>query len=122
VKDKLQQRYGANYKATVAKQIEELEISETELNDMARKQPKVLLKTLGLDKEPEQQQFQTPPRSTRSDNFKPTSQEERTWAWYQNLKKTDPQAWFDRKTAIQMQEDAIRLGDKFRDGDYYAYQ
>jgi hypothetical protein len=35
------------------------------------------------------------------------------------MKKKDPMAWLDKKTAIQMQEDAIRMGDKFYDGDYF---
>ncbi len=122
VRNKLQERYGNNYKTVVANQIEELGITETELNEMARKQPKVLIRTLGLDKEPVQEQFQTPPRSgQRSDTFKPRGQEKRTWAYYQNLKKTNPEAWFDRKTAVQMQQDAIDLGEAFKDGDYNAY-
>jgi len=121
VKGKLQERYGANYKNTVAKQIDELGITETELNEMARRQPKVLIRTLGLDQERQIEQFQSPPRSQRSDSFKPAGPQKRTWAYYQNLRKTNPEAWFDRKTAIQMQQDAIDLGEAFKDGDYSAY-
>lgn len=122
VKGKLQARYGNQYKSAVANQIEELGITETELNEMARKQPKVLIRTLGLDKEaPRTDPFQTPPRSNSNTGFKPSGTQKRTWSYYQNLRKNDPQAWFDRKTAIQMQQDAIELGEAFKDGDYNAY-
>ncbi len=36
VRDKLQERFGNNYKALVKEQIDELGITETELNDMAK--------------------------------------------------------------------------------------
>src|SRR5258708_1935894 len=121
VKDKLQQRYGTNYKTAVQKQIDELGINAEELDHMARKQPKVLLRTLGLDKEPETNLFQSPPRNQqRSDSFAPTGSQKRTWSYYQNLKKTNKDLYLDRNTAIQMQRDAIELGDAFRDGDYYV--
>ncbi len=123
VRSKLQERYGKNYKNVVEQQIEDLGITEAELNDMAHRQPKVLIRTLGLDKQPEpQQQFQTPPTgSQRRDTFTPKGAEKRTWSYYQNLKKTNPELWFDRKTAVQMQEDAIALGDAFKDGDYHRF-
>ena len=121
VKGKLQQRYGENYKEALGKQIEELDMTEATLNEMARRQPKVLLRTLGLDKDSEQQQFQSPPRGQRSNAFTPSGPAKRTWSYYQNLKKTKPDIWFDRSTAIQMQKDAIELGEAFQDGDYSKY-
>lgn len=121
VKTKLQQRYGSNYKEAVKQTIEELGITEQELNDMARKQPKVLIKTLGLDQEQRREGFQAPPHSEqRRDNFAPSSTPKRTWSYYQNLKKQNPDLYLDRKTAIQMQQDAIDLGETFRDGDYFV--
>lgn len=123
VKGKLQERYGDNYKKVIAEQIAEMEMTDEELSEMARNKPRILLKTLGLDQEQQQQPFQSPPRSNqRADTFTPTTgPKNRTWAYYQELRKKDPNIWFDRKTAIQMQEDAIKLGDSFKDGDYYAY-
>jgi len=122
VKDKLQQRYGKNYGEAVKQQIEDLGLTEQDLNAMARRQPKVLIKTLGLDREqPRQDTFQSFPRSEqRRDTFAPTGAPVRSWSYYQNLKKTDPNIYYDRKTAIQMQQDAIELGEKFRDGDYFV--
>lgn len=120
VKNRIKERYGNNYKALLQEQIDDLDITEQDLNDMARNRPKVLLRTLGLDKPMEREQFQSPPsNSARSSAFKPTAGEERTWSYYKKLKAEKPDAWLDRRTAIQMQEDAIRLGDKFYDGDFY---
>jgi len=120
VKDELQKRYGSNYKQTVKNQLDDLGLTEEDLNDMARKQPKALLRTLGLDK-PVQQDYSAPPRNQqRRDNFAPTGTKERTWSYYQELRRKDPLAWSDRKTAVQMQEDAIALGDKFYDGNFYV--
>ena len=121
VKGKLQERYGKNYKEALEKQIDELELTETEVNIMARRQPKALLRTLGLDKEPVSEQFQSPPRGQRSNAFTPAGPKKRTWSYYQELKKTKPDVWFDRQTAIQMQQDAIELGEAFQDGDYHKY-
>jgi hypothetical protein len=120
VQDKLKERYGNNYQNVLKEQLVELGISDAELNDMARKQPKVLIKTLGLDAAPQTEGFQAPPQSRqRTNQFGHTAQE-RTWSWYQNLKKTDPKAYLSKEIAVQMHNDAQRLGEKFRDGDYYA--
>lgn len=121
VADKLQQRYGNNYKEAVKKQIDELGITEQDLNDMARKTPKVLIRTLGLDREPSNDPFFSPPSSQqRSDSFAPSKTPQRTWAYYEDLRKKDKALYFDRKTAIQMQKDALELGDKFYDGNFYV--
>ncbi|KYK47668.1 hypothetical protein A1D31_30090 [Bradyrhizobium liaoningense] len=40
----------------------------------------------------------------------------RTWAWYQNLRKTDPLKY--NKERRNMQRDAMLLGDIFKDGDW----
>jgi hypothetical protein len=40
-------------------------------------------------------------------------QNQRTWAYYQELKKTNPKLYLDPKIAAQMDKDAIALGDAF---------
>jgi hypothetical protein len=119
VKAKLEQRYGENYKNVVKQQINELGITESDLNDMARRTPKVLLRTLGLDQEPGREGFQAPVRTQRQDNFAPSTQK-RTWAFYEKLRKEDPRAYHDTKTQVQMWEDAAALGDEFKDGNYHS--
>lgn len=120
VMSKLQERYGSNYANVLKQQIDELGITREDINEMARKQPKVVIKTLGLDAAPRQDGFQAPPRSTDNrSSFAPTTQE-RTWTYYQNLRKTDPAAYFTTKIQDQLHRDHMSLGSKFEDGDWSA--
>ena len=119
VKAKLIERFGPNYQSSVKQQIEAIGLTNEDFNSLAKKSPSALFRTLGLDQQP-RDSFQTPPRSSqRTDNFAPTADKKRTWSYYQDLKKTKPDIYYDRKTAIQMDKDAIELGEAFRDGDYY---
>lgn len=118
VKEKLKERFGSNYSTVVKEQISDLGITESEFNDMAVKHPKLLFKTLGLDKAPNVDSFQAPPRSNqRSNSFAPTT-EKRTWSYYQKMKETNPNLYLDPKIAVQMHNDAIALGESFQDGDF----
>jgi hypothetical protein len=119
VVSKLKERYGNSYQTALKQQMETLDLTESEINEMARNKPKVLYRTLGLDREVQREDFQSPLKSDqRSDSFAPRVQE-RTWAYYQELKKKDPKLYNDPKTNVQMQQDYIRLGDKFEDGDFH---
>jgi hypothetical protein len=120
VRNKLKERYGSNYQNLLKEQLNTLGLSEDFANDLARRHPNVLFKTLGLDAQP-QENFQSPPRSNqRSDNFAPSTTK-RTWSYYQKMKKENPKVYFDPKTTVQMHNDAIALGKEFEDGDFNAY-
>jgi hypothetical protein len=124
VQRRLQETLGDNYQSVLKKQSSELNLTETEVNDMARRNPKQFFKTFGIDEQPKStnQQFQTPPRSEqRNDPFAPTASQKRTWSYYQNLKKQNRDAYYDPKTQVQMHQDAITLGDEFKDGDYAVF-
>lgn len=120
VKAKLQERFGNNYQSTVSEQIEDLGITSEEFTEMARRSPKVLLKTLGLDQPVQREQYQNPLQSQQRGTFKPTSNEKRTWSYYQNLKKNDPKSYSDPKTTVQMHKDYAELGASFEDGDFHS--
>lgn len=121
VKSKLKERYGANYGSVLKDQIDSLGLTSDTLEALAKNNPLVLIRTLGLDTEPQRDNFQSPPRSAqRNDSFAPKTQK-RTWSYYQNLKKSDPVAYRDPKTTVQMHRDAQELGDAFKDGDYSKY-
>lgn len=119
VKNKLKERFGSNYQSAIKEQTEALGLSPDDIVALAKKSPTAFFKTLGLDQQ-QTEQFTAPPRSNqRSDNFAPKVQK-RTWSYYQNLKKTNPNAWLDPKTAVQMQDDYLALGDAFEDGDFHT--
>lgn len=119
IKSKLQEHYGAGYKEVLKQQIEDLDITENELNDMARQKPKFLMKTLGLDAPVSRERFQAPVSSNqRTDNFSPSGSKKRTWSYYQQMKRDDPKLYQDPKTQVQMQKDYIEQGDAFEDGNF----
>lgn len=123
VRNKLTERFGSNYQASVKQQIANLGITEEQFNAMAQNTPQLLFKALDLDTKPMTEQFNAPPRSTqRGDNFSPSTQEnKRTWSYYQEMKKNNPKLYYDPKIANQMMKDYERLGQAFEDGDFNAY-
>jgi len=117
---KVKERFGDNFQSSLKQQIDQLGISDVEATLMAKKSPNVLLKALGLDQPQRTETFDAPPRSQqRNDNFAPTGSKIRSWDYYQKMKVSNPLLYYDRQTAIQMQKDAVDLGERFRDGDYY---
>lgn len=116
---KLAERFGTNEDA-LNQQISNLGLDKEDLVAIAKKSPTAALKALGLDVQATQDGFHTPPRSNqRNDSFAPKTQK-RTWAYYQELKKVNPQMYHDRKITTQMAQDAVELGDAFYDGDFYV--
>lgn len=121
VQKKLKEQWGTNYASVLKQQTESLGLDDEFVNQLAKTNPNVLFKTLGFDQQTKDNLFQTPPRSNqRSDNFAPRGAEKRTWSYYQDLMKKDPNLRFDRQLSVQMQRDAIEMGEAFRDGDYYV--
>lgn len=118
IKGKLTQKYGTNYAEVLKDQIDELGLTQEYVNELARKHPKVLLKTLGLDEASKQELFQTPVRSQTS--FTPKLPVKRTWMYYENLRKTKPDQYWQANTQLQMHRDQAELGNEFKDGTYNA--
>lgn len=118
VQSKLREVYGPNYVNTLQQQVTQLGLTTDFVNDLARKHPQVLLKTLGIDGQRQHDTFQAPPTSsTRSDPFSPNVNK-RTWSYYEKMRKAEPEKYFDPKTQDQMFKDATSLGDSFNDGGF----
>jgi hypothetical protein len=116
VRNKIAEKWGSNVPDSVRQQIDKLGELGTNL---AKRYPDEFLRSIGAEQTQRQPDFLTPPRSNaNSDTFKPQGPQERTWAWYENLRKTDPTSYHSRKMTVQMHNDAIRLGDRFMDGDF----
>jgi hypothetical protein len=121
VKNKLIERYGENYTDSYKQQIEQLDLSKEEADDMARRKPTTFLKMLGIDQPRQvQQQYTPPPRTNTSSTQNPVQQptEKRTWAWYENLRKTNKTAYLDPKIQVQMLQDRMELGNAFEDSGF----
>lgn len=119
VEGKLIERFGSNYQDTLTRQAVDLGLSLQEVNAMAKTNPKVFMRTFGLDITPQTQPFQAPPRSSIS--FTPTSGPKRTWAFYQKIKQDKPTEYYSPKIQNQMVQDYTSLGTAFEDGDFNQY-
>jgi hypothetical protein len=113
VKAKLEETYGENYKGILAKQSNDLGMSAEEVDSLARRNPKVFMRTFGLDAAPKKDAFEAPPRSAqRSDPLVPGSNKPRTMAYYQKLKQSNPKLFLDPKINNQMISDIKAIGEE----------
>lgn len=118
VQSKLQEQFGNNYQAELAKRMNTLGLTADEINETAKKSPTAFFNMMGLNNQSQPTSFQSPMRSSaRSDQFSST-QPKRTWSYYQELKKSDPKLYYDTRIANQMLDDMSELGDAFKDGDF----
>lgn len=119
VTDALRERYGNSFPEVLQKQTEELGLTREAVNYLAETAPKAFFRTLGLDQPVQTEQFETPPR--RSAHFSPKVEPERSWSYYSELQKKDPNTFRSSRIQEQMMKDYQRLGPKFEDGDFLAY-
>ena len=112
----LTKQFGDNYAPMVRKRIEELGLSPEQFNQWAREAPNAAIAAVGANQPREG--FEAPPRSNRT--FKPVTDQKRTWTYYQELRKTNPKAYYDKSIMNQMLEDAEALGAEFEDGDFHT--
>lgn len=120
VESKLTEHYGPQFASVLKQQVDQLGLDKDFVNDLARKHPAVLFRTLGIEGQKTGDVFQSPPTSSqRRDPFAPTTK--RTNAYYQKLRKEKPVEYRSPKIQDQMLKDAIALGDEFNDGDWNAY-
>jgi hypothetical protein len=120
VESKLTEYYGSDYQRALKQQVDNLGLDKQFVNELARKHPQVLFRTLGLDAPKRDNDFQAPITSSqRQDPFAPKTK--RTNAYYQKLRKEQPDIYRSPKIQDQMYKDALELGDAFNDGDWNAY-
>lgn len=117
VRRKAEEHYGPDYKRILNQQVNDLGMTPEQLDNLARTTPTAAIRALGLEVQT-REDFQPPVRSNQRSSFTPKGTEKRTWTWYQNLKRTNPELYKDSKTTVQMHKDAIALGDEFADGDF----
>ena len=118
VRSQLKEQFGDNYPTVVKERIKDLGLTEDRFNALAKEAPQFLLKTLGTEERRET--FQAPPRS--NSGYTPKGQPKRTWSYYQEMKKNDPNLYRNSNTIAQMERDAIALGDAFNDGDFNRFE
>lgn len=113
IKGKLIERHGKDYQGKLTEQMQELNLSKDTLDNMAKTMPQVLIRTLGLDRQPTPEPFKAPVRTNV--NFQPTGERKRNQSFYEQLRKENPVMYFDPKTTVQRHNDALALGEEFFD-------
>lgn len=114
VRDKLSATFGAEH---VESKLKEVGLDGPTGAQIAKLNPQLVLKALGVDRAPEPG-FQAPPRNA---GFNQKPEQKRTWAYYQEMFKTNPKLKYDSKTNVQMQKDYVALGQAFEDGDFHRF-
>ena len=118
VKEKLKEQFGDNYPSVLKQQIENLGLTEEDVNALARKSPNAFFRTIGVDKPENKELFQNPLSSSlKSETFRPKGAQKRTRSYYLEMKKNDPKSYFSPKTNVDMHNDAVALGEAFFDVD-----
>lgn len=116
VKAKLKESYGDDYAPKVRKRIDELGLTPEQFNQWAREAPTAVVNALGVPAKP--LTSGAPPRS--ESNFRPSSEQKRSWSYYKELQKSNPKAFYEKATMTQMLADAETLGSEFEDGDFHT--
>lgn len=111
VTEKLTSTWGANANAELAKAAQSVGMSLSELRDLGQRNPQALFKLIGVDGTSVQPNGGTTPRSSFAPNSDISG--EKNKAYYDKLKVSDPKAYWDKRTQIQMNKDAMRLKERF---------
>lgn len=112
VQTKLIEIYGPDYQSKLESRREVLGVDKKTLDDLARRSPKAFMALVAPQKSSEAPY--TPPNSSLSTppalGAKP-----RTREWYNQLKKTNPTAYWSTKVQYQMHQDAIAAANRGED-------
>lgn len=103
----LEERLGPNYQAEMRQRVKELGIGEEFATGLAKSNPKAFLKLVGADA-PVQRDLFNPPRNELRTT--PRGNPEKTYSYYEKLRKTDPEAYWSAQS--EMFEQLKRLGDE----------
>lgn len=114
VQNKLKEKYGNNYAQLLREKSNSLGLDDNFVETLAKKSPDAFFNTLGLNQSQSNDNFQAPPRSSMRTDFAPNAGK-RTYAYYEDLRKKNPNAYYDPKIANQMMDDAFRYGEAFYD-------
>jgi len=112
VEAKLKEQFGPDYQNAYKQRLDTLGLDREFADDLAKNHPQVFIKTFELDNVKQQNNVSVPRNTQRPGSFAPSAPV-RNWAYYQEMKKTNPKLYLDPKIAVQMDADAQALGADF---------
>lgn len=114
VMSELRNRLGDNFQVEMHKRAQALGESTEDLTKLAMSKPKVFLELMAPGTKSPRPQSQTSiPPTQRNSTFEQPMSGVRNQSYYDNLKRSDPQTYFSKKTRVQMMNDAVALGEAF---------
>lgn len=106
----LKESYGTEANAVVKKKAEELGMSLSRMEELAKESPTAFFALLGDAKKPVKPMTHG---SIRTEGVANKNTGERDWGYYQQLRRENKALYYSAQTQRQMYEDKKRMGDKF---------
>lgn len=111
VTDKLNTTWGDNAQAELRKAAQSLGMTLKELQEIGQRSPEALFKMIGVGNLPVPNGGVVPRSGERFSSDNPSG--ERNKVYYDKLKMSDPKLYWDKRTQIQLNKDAMRLKERF---------
>ncbi len=107
----MRERFGDQAGVELEKRAKELGVDKEYLAEVAGKSPTAFMRMIG--EPPAQQTNTTTSSSTNTAALHSGSSGKRNWAYYQNLRKTNPRGYQSAETQKQMEKDYAEMGASF---------
>jgi hypothetical protein len=108
---KLQEVFGPDYVSKLKDSAKSLGVGETFLDGLAADNPKAFFKLLEVPTN--QPNVRAPNSSVNSQGQANPNTGTKNWAYYQNLRKTNPKVYHSRENAIERHNEAMKQGQAF---------
>ena len=105
--------WGDDYTDKLINRAKELNLSQDFLRDLARDNPQGFLKIVVPSAPKQVERSFTPPQSSQRSYTQSEDTGVRNWAYYQKIKKSDPERYKSGEIAVEMDRQAQKLGDAF---------
>lgn len=113
VMSQLQQTYGADYGKRVQAAAAELGMSKEDMTLLASQKPKAFMKLVTDRQAPTNQRGFTPPDNRMNTQATPGNSGVKNYAYYRNMRKTDPKTYQSSRIQGEMHREAIKQGAAF---------
>lgn len=110
VDEELQKAYGTEAPVVIQNKAKELGVTVQRLQELAAESPTAFFNLIGEPRKPMAPIVQG---TIRTEGVNMQTSAERTWEYYQNLRRTNKQLYYSPKVQRQLMEDKQRLGTKF---------
>lgn len=108
----LRERFGADYNNRLTQIADELSVSKDFLTQMAASSPEGFMKLVDSVAKPDDNRPVTPPKGS-IDPFKIASPGTKNKAYYDKIRKEDPNLYFSRRVQNEMHAEAVKQGASF---------